>query len=77
MYWLQAYASFVPHKSSNGIRYNKKVSRIHDMSADHSSRYPEARLPAIHSANNFSANRYATPGLYLIDTLLTKNIGGS
>ena len=76
MYWLQAYASVVPHKSSNDIRYIKNDFRSHGMSAYHSSHYLKIRLPTFHSKISFSTQRYATLSRHHSQTLQNENIGG-
>lgn len=77
MYWLQAYANFILHKSSLGYNeegYNKKECRFHGLSAYHSSNYLIIRLPTTHSLNNFRVQSHATPSLNDLKRLLVNNI---
>ena len=76
MCWFQAYASFVPYKSSSGFGCNKK-DRFRGLSAYHSSNYIVIRLPTTHSVDIFSAHNHATPNSYHSEALLANNIGGS
>jgi hypothetical protein len=77
MCWLQAYANYVPHKSSGDFGFIKKEFRSHGLSAYHSSNYLVIHLLKIYSMNIFSTHSHAIPSLYHSQTIQANHIGGS